>query len=91
MVSMANYHFNELSFHQHPSQEYFGNPEIFIVLRFPFITPWSQMSPPNILGLSNCFNILGGDGLGSLPLIIGMEIIFCRPWSLSFPSMEFAL
>ncbi|ETE59266.1 Fen1, partial [Ophiophagus hannah] len=27
MVSMANYHFNELSFHQHPSQEYFGNPE----------------------------------------------------------------
>ncbi|KAG6466941.1 type-2 vomeronasal receptor [Crotalus adamanteus] len=28
MVSMANYHFNELSFQQHPSQEYFGNPEV---------------------------------------------------------------
>ncbi|XP_029141727.1 vomeronasal type-2 receptor 26-like [Protobothrops mucrosquamatus] len=28
MVSMASYHFNEVSFQQHPSQEYFGHPDV---------------------------------------------------------------
>ncbi|KAG6539534.1 type-2 vomeronasal receptor [Crotalus adamanteus] len=28
MVSMANYQFNEVSFQQHPSQEYFGHPDV---------------------------------------------------------------
>ncbi|KAG8140913.1 hypothetical protein E2320_003525, partial [Naja naja] len=32
MVSMANYQFNEVSFQQHPSQDYFESPESFLFL-----------------------------------------------------------
>ncbi|KAG8140912.1 hypothetical protein E2320_003523, partial [Naja naja] len=47
MVSMANYQFNEVSFQQHPSQDYFGNPDFFNAQRTSVLT-YGSFAPKDI-------------------------------------------